>query len=332
MRCLVDSSQGASARMIADQGKIHRMLGRNRRPSGNDMGVRGWLRTWRWLRLRRASANTLCHDAKTVGAALVTLAVALGSIVALATQGATHPNATGVHLTAGIALVGTVLVTIGWTGERLTRAVPVTEAHAETLRDSARFLLTSVVAQGHECDYGTGHKPREAFHAHYPTASTVLDRWDSLLKADIACNGALKERVWNQANEIAQASEGRWGLDRAHIAAHVTGSIRNRAHQNELDTNFSLGDNAPQWAVPMRDDDESAEDWAARIERNIARIEAFGRASQDWPEAKAVAESYRCLEGFKRDQRPNLIDTLQLVMEESPTFAKRCPTCRKVPT
>jgi hypothetical protein len=276
----------------------------------------------------RARANTACRDARTIGAGLVTLAIVLGSIVALATQGATHPNTTWVHITAGIALAGAVLVGVGWTGERLTRAGPVTEAHAETLRIVANLLLRSVVGEQRECDYGPGYKPRESFHAHYPTIAPVLDEWDVLLKADAISRGALKERVWDIARDVANATEGRWSLDCAHIAAHITSSTLSRAHKDELDAAFVLEENARSWATPMRDDGESAEDWGARIERSIARVEALGRASQSWPEAKAVAESYRQLESFKRDRRFTLMEALKLAEEDSVTFAKQCPTCR----
>lgn len=275
----------------------------------------------------RAKANTICRDARTIGTALVTLAIVLGSIVALASQGATHPNATWVRLTAGIALLGAVFVGVGWIGERLTHRDPITEAHAEALRTSARSLLVSL-AEGRECDYGIGHKPREAFHAHYPTPSLALDKWDSLLKAYIGHSGSLKERIWDEANEVANASEGRWSLDRSHIAVHITNSTQNRAKNEELNADFSLEEPCPHWATPMRDDDESADDWAARIERNIGRIEALGRTSQDWPEAALVAQSYRRLKDFKRDNRLKLIDALKLAEEDSATFEKECPTCK----
>lgn len=150
------------------------------------------------------------------------------------------------------------------------------------LRESARFLLTSL-GGGRECDYGSGHKPREAFHAHYSATSAVLGKWDALLKAYIGCSGSLKERIWDEARQVASASEGRWSITLAQIAAYITDSTQSRAKNDELEADFSLGENAPHWAIPLRDDDEAAEDWDARIERNIARIEAFGRASQSWP-------------------------------------------------
>lgn len=240
-----------------------------------------------------------------------------------------HPGSTLLYVGGYTAGLGLLLGCGGWAGERFTHRDPVTEAHAEALRTSARSLLVSL-AEGRECDYGIGHKPREAFHAHYPATSTVLDKWDVLLKAYIGCSGSLKERIWDEASEVANASEGRWSLDRARIAAYITNSTQNRAKNAELDADFSLGEHRPSWAISPRDDDESDEGWAARIERNIERVEALGRASQDWPEAKLVAGNYRRLEDFRRDERPKLIDALKLAEEDSATFEKRCPTCKGI--
>jgi hypothetical protein len=272
--------------------------------------------------------NAWFRDSLRIGGGLVTFAVAIAAIGTLATQGEQHRSHLWFEVAAVVALVGVVLVVVGWSGEHLTHKHPVTEAHAEVLRTSANFLLVSVVGRGGECDYGSGHKPREAFQAHYPAIAPILDEWDALLKADILARGALKERVWDAAKDVANATEGRWSLDSAHIAVHVTDSTQNRAKNDELDADFSLSEPYPPWAIPLRDDGESAADWEARIERSIARVEAFGRTSQDWPEAKAAAESYRHLEDFKASKRPPLVEALKLAEEDSATFEKRCPTCR----
>ncbi len=266
------------------------------------------------------------RDMQTMGAAFVTLTVAAAAIGALATQGAKHPSRLLVDGVAIVALLGVVLVVVGWTGEHLTRVATVSEAHADTLRYSARCARDALIMRG-QCDYGSGHKPREAFHSHYPTLSGSLDRWDSLLESDWVRQKALKERAEKEARSVALASEGRWSLDGGHIAAHIFDSTLSRAHKGDLAAAFSLEGGERRLATPGRDDHESQEDWNARVDRNIARVEAMGRASQDWHEAKAAAESHERLEEFERE-RAEAVQQLQLVLEhERPPVAKGCPTC-----
>ena len=272
-------------------------------------------------------ANALCRDAGTIGAALITLAIVLGSIVALATQGATHPNSEWVHITAGIALAGAILVAVGWIGQRMLRTVRVAEAHAETLWASAT-RLRDCVALGGRCDYGTGYRPREAFHAHFPEVSATLDEWDSLLGSDQACRGALNERMTREANDVGRESEGRWSLG-SNIGPMLAVSTLSRAHNGELDADFALEGRDRLEVSVQRDDGESEGDYKARVDRNIGRVEALGRASQGWSEAKAVADSHQRLEAFKAERKTEVVQQLQLILEQAQPFAaKGCPTCK----
>lgn len=270
-------------------------------------------------------ANARFRDLLRIGGGLVTLAVAIAAIGALSTQGATHPSRAWVDAVAIIALIGVVFVVVGWTGEHLTHRTPVTEAHAESLRTSANFLLISMVGEGRECDYGRGHKPREAFHAHYPIIAPTLDEWDSLLKADVMCRGALKERVFNEAPNVS--SDGEVSLDSGRIAQHVDSSTADRAHKGELDADFLLEGMSNLTRLSWRGG-ESEADYKARTAKITLQIETWARASQDWPETQAVAESYRRLEDFKGSNRPPLVEALKLAEEDAATFAKQCPTCR----
>jgi len=276
-----------------------------------------------------ARVNERFRDIRTVGAALVTLAVASAAIGALATQGG-KPGRLLVEAIAVVALVGVILVAIGWIGEHFTQVVTVPVAHAETLWGSTT-RLRDCLATDAVCDYGTGYRPRDAFRAHYPATAAALDEWDSLLAADEASLRALNERVQREAHDVAMASEGRWGLG-SDLAPFIFRSTLARARDDELDADFSVGGRDRTVATPMRDDGESDEGWAARTERNIARVEAFGRASQDWPEAQAAAESHGRLEAFKQDRWVGVVRGLQLILEHGqPLVAKGCPTCEGEP-
>ncbi len=276
-----------------------------------------------------ARVNARFRDVRTIGAALVTLAVASAAIGALATQGG-KPSRLLVEGIAVVALAGVALVATGWIGEHLTQVEVVPVAHAATLRASAEMLRDCLAAE-RVCNYGPGYRPQDAFRAHYPTTTQTLDEWDGLLIAQSESVNALNERVQTEAHEVAMASEGRWGLG-SDMALLVFRSTLARARKDELDAEFSLVDRDQMAATPLRDDGESAEDWAARIERNIARVEAFGRASQDWPEALTVWESHRRLQDFIGDAWLGVVQALQLILEHGhPLVAKGCPTCEGEP-
>lgn len=287
---------------------------------------------WRWLRAQRGRANAICRDARTIGAALVVAAGLAFSFLAVRLAEGHHLSSTWLYAGGYGGGLGLLLGGGGWLGGRLTHRDSVSLGHAETLWASAKWLRDCVVLEG-ACDYGSGHRPRDAFHAHFPDLSAVLDEWDSLFASDIACRDALKKRAENESRDVAFATEGRWSLDSAHIAAHITDSTLGRAHGNELAAAFSLEGHALDLATPTRDDGESADDWGARIERNISRVEALGRASQDWPETAAAAESHRRVEAFKRERKAEVVQRLQLILEHGrPLVAKECPTCKGIPS
>jgi hypothetical protein len=285
--------------------------------------------SWPYAAWVLARVNARFRDVRTVGAALVTLAVAAAAIGALATQGS-KPSRLLVEAIAVVALVGVVLVAVGWIGEHVTQIETVPAAHAETLRASAE-RLRDCLADDRVCDYGIGYRPRDAFRAHYPTSAEALDEWDALLAAEGASAAALHERVQREAHDVAMASEGRWALG-SDMPLLVLRSTLARARDDQLDADFSLVERDQMAATPLRDDGESAEDWAARIERNITRVEAFGRASQDWPEAQAVRESHTHLEDFRANRWAGAIRGLQLILEHGqPLVARGCPTCEGEP-
>ena len=174
-----------------------------------------------------AETHSLFRDLQTCGAALVTFAAAAAAVVALATEGTTAKEWI-VNVVAILALIGVLLVIIGWAGERVTHRDPVSEAHADTLLALAATLRDCVI-DGRPCEYAQGYRPRQAFHAHYDITSRTLDAWDSRLGTDGACRTALRDRIGAEAHEVARATEGRWSLDSGHIGRIVFGSTIDRA-------------------------------------------------------------------------------------------------------
>jgi hypothetical protein len=271
------------------------------------------------------------RDTMGVGAAFVTLALAVAAIGTLSTQGVSHPSRLWSEAAAVIALVGVVLVVVGWTGEHLTRTAPVSPLHAEALLGSARRLRDGLVAGSSLIDWGSGYRPRDAFHAHYPVVSSELEEWNALMAASGAAATALSERVDREARDVANRSEGRWALPR-NVGSDIFRSTLTRARSGDLDAEFSIGDHLSWRPNVVRDEGESQEDWVARSDRNRARIEALGRASQGWPEAAAAGETYRRMDAFRQDRLPGVVQRLQLILEHGvPLVADGCPTCEGTP-
>ena len=291
------------------------------------MGVRARLKgIWRWLGSQRGRANAGCRDARTIGAALVVAAGLAFSFLAVRLAEGHHLSSTWLYVGGYAGGLGLLLGGGGWLGERLTHRDSVSLGHAETLWASAKWLR-DCMSLGGACDYGGGHRPRDAFHAHFPDLSASLDEWDALLAAGAASRDALHERVLREADDVAMASEGRWGLG-SDLAPLIFRSTLACAQGDELDADFLLEGHDRDVAVPLRDDGEADDAWAARSERNVARVEALGRASQDWPEATAAAASHRRMEAFKSERKAEVVQRLELILEHGlPLAAKGCPTC-----
>jgi hypothetical protein len=261
------------------------------------------------------------------GAGAVTLAVAVTAIGTLATQGEQHPSRAWFEVAAVIALVGVVLVVIGWTGEHLTHTVEVPQVHGETLRGTATRLRDGLALGRTRIDWGDGYQPRAAFHAHYPPVSHELDEWEVLTTAASGAVSALSKRMTAEAQDVARRSEGRWALPN-NLGGNILRSTLARARDDSLDAEYSIEDDVLWKSKVMRDAGESREDWEARADRNRARVEQLGRASEGWPETVAVAQTDRRMEAFRRDRLPAVVQRLQLILEQpvSP-MAKGCPTC-----
>lgn len=267
------------------------------------------------------------RDAMGAGAGAVTLAVAVTAIGTLATQGEQHPSRAWFEVAAVIALVGVVLVVIGWTVEHLTHTVEVPQVHGETLRGTATRLRDGLALGRTRIDWGDGYQPRAAFHAHYPPVSHELDEWEVLTTAASGAVSALSKRMTAEAQDVARRSEGRWALPN-NLGGNILRSTLARARDDSLDAEYSIEDDVLWKSKVMRDAGESREDWEARADRNRARVEQLGRASEGWPETVAVAQTDRRMEAFRRDRLPAVVQRLQLILEQpvSP-MAKGCPTC-----
>ena len=181
-------------------------------------------------------------------------------------------------------------------------------------------------------DWGSGYRPRDAFHAHYPTVSAALDEWAVLMAATGAATAALSERMKREAGDVARRSEGRWSLG-SDFHVDALRFTLTHARADDLDVEFHIDDDVYWRSYVMRDDDESIEDWEARADRNRARVEALGNASLNWPEALEAGQTFRRMEAYRRDRLPDAAQRLQLILEHGvPLMAKGCPTCEGKPS
>lgn len=263
-----------------------------------------------------------------MGGALV-VAAGLGlSVLAVRAGEGRHTGSLPLTLAGYVGGLGLLLGAGGWVGRRLTRRELVSPPHAEKLADSTRALIASY-GQRDRCDYGTGYAPFYAFRAHFPEVQAKLAAWTDAVAADAQARQALRGRIDEEADAIRRGPDARW-LAFGFAGLTIYASTLERAHDGKLDADFSLPERKMRELV-LRDDDESEQDFDARVDRLRAQIGNLGRASQDWAEATAVAASREHLRAIE-DQRGDVVNELRLILEQSlPEIARDCPTCQREP-
>lgn len=223
--------------------------------------------------------------------------------------------------------IAVVLLIVGAVAHGWTPDLTLSERHIQRLQASAG-VVRNQLAEDLVSEFGDdGHRPRDAFYAHFPDAGEAIEQWDSLIRQDQACTDALRRRVNAEAASLAIRTGIEGAGDFKKIASVIFASTLKRAHHHELDVPFTLLDVGEGTVNPFHDSQESQEDWMKRVNATNRKVQALGQASQTWSEAVAVADSFNRLEAFKGDKRPELLEDLQLIQERVPTYARRCPTC-----
>lgn len=267
----------------------------------------------------------------------------LTGIGAAAEVGAKHPDELWIFLPVAFLAVSIVCVVIGAVGVHLTR--PVTEAHAKTLRDTAWLLIESL-SFGNPCTYAAdGHRPKEAFHAHYPKLSAPLDEWDELRRRQTATEQELRIKI----RDLAEAHGLNPPLYEVEvITAYVQGLVdRDLRDGNTPDwpllswVGFRSNSSTPgpptgsvtpvynqTWvSIPPRPDESDAA-WNSRAEAAHQPVDAFYAVVQALPEFGTAGDAIVRVRDFKSKQVPGLVGDLRRIQEmDSPRRRRKCPTC-----
>jgi len=269
----------------------------------------------------------VAHRAGWLGGFLVTVAGVVAAIGALQTNGKHTWFVVAISLFGLGILVGMV----GFVGTLVVRPVVLSEVHAEALRRSAAISISGLEA-GLSSEYAGNYKPREAFHAHFPTVGRGLDLWDELIGARDRHSTELRSRIEYEASGVAMRvtfPDLNIGGNCERITAVIKNSTLARAERGELDERFSLVDHPLDTLQLLKGDDETADEWVARQNRAIDRVEKFGQESQRWSEAEETAVAYLNLRCFENDVLAELLDELRIVQEQALTYTRRCPACRR---
>jgi hypothetical protein len=301
--------------------------------------------------------NDAFRALKKVGGGGFAAAAVIPGIGALAQIGATHPNMTWIYAASGCFAAAVVAAFVGAVGEYLTRRV--TDRHAQTLRQTAEALIESL-SFGSACNYAAdGHRPEEAFRAHYSKLAHWLDRWDEARRRQREDEQALNRRIDEVAKEHELGS--RWipsaarddaapMYELAEIRGHVTSLVaedlrERRAPQRPALSwlRFLSSDSDPgpgpraglltpvlnkTWIELPPRSGESQADWNRRADDALRPVNAFYEAVQRLPEFTTAVDSVRAARAFREEEIPGLVDDLRHILEiEPPRRRRRCPTC-----
>jgi len=284
----------------------------------------------RWLRTNRRGINRQARSCQAIGGGLVIAAGLLFSALAVAVGSGHHVSSSWLRDGGIVGGLGLLLGGAGWAAERATHRELVSEAHAETLRQSAEKLLTTAGA-GEVAVYGFGYKTREAFHAHYKTTAALLDESDAALTADAKARSALHERLGSEARAVEWSqNEGRW--KNVDWSGRIYTWLLGGAHDGAWTSIFEIVFPHERPSLVMREDGESDEDYEARADRNIARMRALALAAMEWPETKSVADTHARMVAFEHDQQLTMIERLVHIREQGRIpEATGCPACKDEP-
>jgi hypothetical protein len=248
-----------------------------------------------------------------VGAALVSIAALLLAI-------------SGVPVLAVIVGgIGVVLVAAG-AFLALTSQPPPSTQHIARLHDSARRVVERL-EEGEASEFGEGHRPREAFVAHFPEAGAAIDEWDGLVSAELERTEALKAVAIDAVRPVAVKEWDSQTLDVERLETLLFEEALKCALDGQTERPISLLDLAP--AIDQDDrPGESAADRKTRLDRVAHEVQALGEAAPKWPATVDVAESHERLQAFVQDEMPDLLGRLRRIQECSPAFASGCPVCK----
>jgi len=248
-----------------------------------------------------------------------------------------------------LVALGVVLLLLGGVVAFVTR--PVSDAHDAVLKASAAAVVASLEA-GRAGDYGGGHKPGQAFCAHFPTLGKHLADWDQAVAApsglehalDVFIDSMMYEREMtglelDVAYNVIEIKKYGHGLAMARARGVVkeppqiewAGYSTAGGHvpgppEGKLKPNGSIAD----WISLEPLDGETADEWSDRAGAYTQRVDAFVAAvyADMWTHAQAAVTAEQHFEDFKRDKLPAILDALQLVQErEAPRMRHGCDSC-----
>ncbi len=270
--------------------------------------------------------------------------MALAALIATLGQLASSNHHTWLLVAGTIGAFAVFCVVVGWIGVHVSSPVP--SRHLETLHHSCDAIEHALHA-GTTTQYGQdGHKPREAFRAHYRRLAKILDRRDSLIVASEAAKVALADHI-----ESEMASHGiawpEYALD------VIEPWLTTAAEEGSLTAAplvwypfCSIG--APMWSGPPHGGFRSAPDgpdlivlpplplesrkeWDARGAICTTRFDSFVAALYESvkPFATAAQAAAKQLADFRTERQPDIENALKLIRECDPprTRTWRCPTC-----
>jgi hypothetical protein len=282
--------------------------------------------------------NRWFHGAKVGGGSVFTAAGVLAGIGALADIGATKPHQTWLLASLGCFGFAVLLLIVGSIGEELTRSV--TDSHAATLHSTALILIKSLEL-GNPANYpADGHRPKEAFHAHYPAVGRLLDRWDALLDASQVSRKAARDQVAQTLAALGVAAD-EYAV--APITSFLENLVEGRLRDGGAAQSVSISWSAflstasgngfvTAWSetwitLPLGMPDETADAWTDRAKLAMARVDAALADVQNRPLDVAVAD-IQAVRAFKDEEMPALMDDLKRIVEmDRPPRKRACPTC-----
>ncbi len=277
---------------------------------------------------------------------------------------ATHPAKHSTLWT--IALMVVIAVTTGAAAVAVVAGIgafvtqPVSDTHWAMLKASASSVAQSIESD-QVCDFGDGYRPDQAFRAHFPTLAKRLGAWDTTVQAPHTATQALHDHVdaamaeagitmppiTHPAHVNTEPSHNPTPI-RSYLLAVAMNCAEGRLQQVPRLTwrgfggpggvhggggpvgVFMPGTAADDWISVPPLDGESQDDWQARAQPYMDRVDALVATVYDsgLPYATAVLDARRQLQNFKQTDMPGILDALRLIgAREAPRRRHRCESC-----
>lgn len=241
-----------------------------------------------------------------------------------------------------VVIAGAGLVVAGWFGAHFTRGV--NRAHMDTLHRSCDAIAQSLALRAPTAYASDGHRPAEAFRAHYRRLTRRLDRRDDLLEVSRQAEARLSSYVdeslsaHNIAGPVYAVDTLKTWLRREVRAGRLQPkpiqwvafcSIGAVTWHGPPHGAFKSGSIDLVLLPPLPS--ETLDAWKARGAVYTERLDKFVIALPDSCKAlvEAADEAARQVAMFHDQHQADIENALRLIRESDPPRTRRwrCPTC-----